>query len=195
MDVALLYDSISVSVAEARPLKVDLGDETTRDILYAKMVVRSFDTLHVFMCHLPSMIGGRNTSAWKRQKAKEVISIHTDSIFACNKDAAIIVMGDMNDYPQNDIRGVCNKMTEFEKSGKGTEKYKGHWSCLDQFYLSRVLDTIATAHIYDASWLMEDEKKRLGTIPKRTFTGYRYHSDGYSDHLPIVLRLTLKSSR
>jgi hypothetical protein len=36
--------------------------------------------------------------------------------------------------------------------------------------------------------MMEEDEKHLGTRPKRTYAGMRYMG-GYSDHLPLLLRL------
>jgi hypothetical protein len=35
---------------------------------------------------------------------------------------------------------------------------------------------------------LEEDTKYLDYQPKRTYVGYRYH-DGYSDHLPVVLKI------
>ncbi len=188
VDVALLYDSTRLAVLSAEPMRIDLGETKTRDVLYAELAAVA-DTFYVFMCHLPSMHGGRSASAWKREKAKSLISSRVDSLLSVKPNAAIVVMGDMNDRPDNDIKGLINKMLPFEKRGLGTEKYKGRWSCLDQFYLSLSLDSLSRVSIYDEAWLLESEKVRLGYKPKRTFSGFRYNADGYSDHLPIVLEI------
>ena len=133
------------------------------------------------------MLGGKAASEWKRQAAKDVIRHKVDSIFARQPSAHIIVMGDMNCSPQNDITGLTNQMIPLEKQSKGTHRYHGLWSCLDQFYLSPALDSIAQVRIYDADFLLTDDPKYLNKKPRRTFNGYHYDKDGYSDHLPIIL--------
>ena len=72
---------------------------------------------------------------------------------------------------------------------KGTHKYQGRWTCLDQFYVSASLDSVADVRIYDAEWIMEQDEKYLGLRPKRTYNGFRYQKDGFSDHLPIVMTI------
>ena len=42
--------------------------------------------------------------------------------------------------------------------------------------------------VYAPDYLLEDDERFLGSQPKRAYIGMRYHG-GYSDHLPIVLRL------
>lgn len=147
------------------------------------------DTLYLFLCHLPSMLGGRAASEWKRQAAKDIIRHQVDSILTCQPSAYIVVMGDMNSAPQEDINGLTNKMLPLEQQGRGTHYYQGRWSCLDQFYLSPSLDSLAQVRIYDAPFLLTDDPQYLNTRPRRTFNGYHYDRDGYSDHLPIILSL------
>jgi len=98
-------------------------------------------------------------------------------------------MGDMNSEPVEDIEGLSNRMKELKSERvKGTHKYQGQWTCLDQFYVSPAIDSIADARIYDAEWIQETDEKYMGLKPKRTYNGFRYQN-GFSDHLPIVLTI------
>ncbi len=192
VDVALLYDSTAFTLIETHSLTVDLKNATTRDILYAKGTIHTNDTLHIFLCHLPAMLGGRAASQWKRERAKTILQQHIDSITLTTPSPQIIVMGDMNDEPKNDLQRMTNKMITLQKEGQGTEKFQGHWSCLDQFYVSTNLDSLAVVSIYNADFLQEEDDKYGGRQPKRTFKGFHYQRDGYSDHLPIVMHIRRK---
>ena len=188
IDVALLYDSTKVKILDSKPLRVDLQGDVTRDILYVEALVGNQDTLHAMVCHLPSKLGGAAATEGKRNAAKQVIQQQVDSILRMQSEAKIVVMGDMNSEVKDDLQGMSNMMIGCEKEGKGTHKYKGIWSCLDQFYLSTTLKNNANVIIFSPEWLLEEDTKYLDYQPKRTYVGYRYH-DGYSDHLPIVLRV------
>lgn len=192
IDVALLYRP-TFRLLTAYPIPVPLSeDETTRDILYASGTYHYTDTLHLFLCHLPSQSGGTAATAWKREAAVAVLQQHIDSIFSLSPKAQIVVMGDMNTAPEENIRGLHNAMLRLPKhsdSTQGTHKYKGRWSFLDQFYLSDSLLYITDVQVYSAPYLLEDDLRYLDTKPRRTYIGYRYQT-GYSDHLPI--RLTIK---
>lgn len=190
IDVALLYDTTKVKILSSKPLRINLHNDHTRDILYACCLFNHRDTLHTMVCHLPSRLGGASTTASKRKASKRVIQQHIDSILCLQPHASIVVMGDMNSHPEDDLQNMYNMMIDSEKEGKGTHKYQGIWSCLDQFYISASLCGNAQATIFSPEWLLEDDSKHLGYQPKRTFIGFRYHA-GFSDHLPIVLRLTL----
>ncbi len=190
IDVALLYDTTKVKILSSKPLRINLHNDHTRDILYACCLFNHRDTLHTMVCHLPSRLGGASTTASKRKASKRVIQQHIDSILCLQPHASIVVMGDMNSHPEDDLQNMYNMMIDSEKAGKGTHKYQGIWSCLDQFYISASLYGNAQATIFSLEWLLEDDSKHLGYQPKRTYVGFRYH-DGYSDHLPVVLKVNL----
>ncbi len=184
IDVAMLYRKEQFEVLSSRSVTIFLDSLTrTRDVLYIKGVTEQ-DTLHFMFCHLPSQRGGTQASEWKRIAAKKVIQALTDSIYREDTNAKIVVMGDFNGEPKNDIRGLRNAMVGTKMK---TYKYKGLWSCLDQFYLSPAMDSTATVHVFDAEWLQEEDTKYLGLKPKRTWVGYKYQKGGFSDHLPILL--------
>lgn len=189
IDVALIYKKSRVDTIRTRKLSCEEGELKTRDILYVCAQVDKQDTLHLFVCHLPSQRGGKAESEWKRKAAKEVLQTAIDSVFALHSDAKIIVMGDMNSEPKNDLKGLVNRMIE-EKTF-GTHKYQGRWTCLDQFYTSTNLQKISAVTIYDAEWIQEPDEKYLGLKPKRTYNGFQYQN-GYSDHLPIQLILNIR---
>ena len=203
IDVALIYKKSRVDTLNSKPLPIPSpqGRESreeklvTRDILYVCVRVDKRDTLHLFVCHLPSQRGGAAESEWKRTAVKEILQRSIDSVYALHPAAKIIVMGDMNSEPKEDLDGLRNRMVvESQKSkveSHGTHKYQGRWSCLDQFYTSPALDSLSRAEIYNAAWIQEPDEKYLDLKPKRTYNGFRYQKDGFSDHLPIVLTVSL----
>lgn len=189
IDVALMYKKERVDTL--RTQAISISQLPTRDILYVEALADKKDTLHLFVCHLPSQRGGKAESEWKRKAAKEVLQKAIDSVYVVNSDAKIVVMGDMNSEPKDDLKGVRNKaLPSLEGKRKGTHKYQGRWTFLDQFYISPAIDSISTMKIYDAEWIMETDEKYMGLKPKRTYNGWKYQN-GYSDHLPIVLDIEL----
>ena len=225
IDVALIYKKARVDTLATRAIRVSASlngervrlvedgqsptgrDEVatelrTRDILYVCARVDRRDTIHFFVCHLPSQRGGKAESEWKRNAAKRVLQQAVDSVYGIDPNAKIIVMGDMNSGPVEDLKGLTNKMlketfpggavTDFlplqRKDAPGTHKYQGRWTYLDHFYVSPSIDSLSQAQVYDAEWIQETDEKYMGLKPKRTYNGYRYQN-GYSDHLPIILRV------
>lgn len=205
IDVALIYKKSRVDTIRTKNLTLESstgvhrtsdraelftrtreGELITRDILYVCAQVDKKDTLHLFVCHLPSQRGGAAETEWKRTAVKKVLQGAVYSVLAIEPQAKIVIMGDFNGKPKEDLRGLRNRMVV---ESHGTHKYHGRWSCLDQFYTSPALDSLSTVRIYDAEWVQEPDEKYLGLRPKRTFNGFRYQQDGFSDHLPIVLMI------
>ena len=191
IDVALIYKKSRVDTIATRAIKVK-GERVngerliTRDILYVCAQIDKRDTVHFFACHLPSQRGGKAESEWKRRVAKEVLEEAVDSVFRVQAEAKIVVMGDMN-AEDLEVKGLKDERMK----GEGTHKYQGRWTCLDHFYTSPSLDSLSRAEIYNAAWIQEPDEKYLDLRPKRTYNGFRYQKDGFSDHLPIVLRVSL----
>ena len=196
IDVAMIYKKARIDTIKTRHITPALpsrkGILFTRDILYVYAQVDKKDTLHLFVCHLPSQRGGAAESEWKRKTVKDVLQTAIDSVYTVHPDAKIIVMGDMNGEPKDDLKGLINRMVVESQKSKvesyGTHKYQGRWTYLDQFYISDNLQKNSTVYIYDAEWIQETDEKYLGLKPKRTFNGFRYQN-GFSDHLPVVLLL------
>lgn len=192
VDVGLIYDTTQVTLLSSRAIPVPMpeNERPTRDILYTSFLLRDSTTLHVFTCHLPSQLGGRKASEPRRKVAYDILSVQADSLLSADSTACIVMMGDFNTEPQQALTPLINLMLPFAKQDKGTEKYKGHWSCLDQFFVSPAMLATVTARIFDADFLLEPDDAYLGTRPKRTYQGYNYQKSGYSDHLPILLEWT-----
>lgn len=196
IDVALIYKKSRVDTIQTRAIPVKLSQttsnlQTTRDILYVSALVDKQDTMHFFVCHLPSQRGGKAESEWKREAAKQVLERAIDSVYATNPDAKIIVMGDMNSGDLK-VKGLKDKWTNDKRpmtnDQSGTHKYQGRWTFLDHFYVSPAIDSVSQAEVYNAEWIQEPDEKYLGLKPKRTYNGFHYQN-GYSDHLPIVLTI------
>ncbi|MCR5533549.1 MAG: endonuclease, partial [Paludibacteraceae bacterium] len=189
IDVALIYKKSRVDTLATRAIRVESQKSkeksplVTRDILYVSAQIDRRDTIHFFVCHLPSQRGGKAESEWKRESAKEVLEKAVDSVYAVDPKAKIVVMGDMNEDGLQ-IRGLRDEWMK----GEGTHKYQGRWTFLDHFYLSSAIDSLSQARVYDAEWIQEPDEQYMGLKPQRTYNGFIYQN-GYSDHLPIVLMI------
>ncbi len=187
IDCALLYNPKQFRLLDSAFIHVPLVNRPTRDIVYAEGVVNRHDTLHIYLCHMPSQLGGTQATQQRRDIAFATLQQHIDSVFLASPQANVIVMGDMNQVPQNNLKGMQNRMLH-QPVPLGTHKYKGKWSMLDQFYTAGTLLDSAEVHVFMPDWLLEDDPigdKR----PKRTYQGFKYQADGFSDHLPIYMVL------
>lgn len=99
IDVALLYQPGRFRLLASREVGIpsrSAGFRPTRNILYAKGMVISGDTLHFLVFHLPSRLGSTRDSRRHRLQAVRMLRQAVDSIYAVCARPRIIVMGDFN---------------------------------------------------------------------------------------------------
>ena len=203
IDVALLYRSDQFTLLDTQFISVDLsawGGGHTREILYVKGTLRAGDTLHYLVNHWPSRYRGVQASNPLRLQAAQTLRAFTDSLYQHNPESNILIAGDFNDNPEEaSLQALCDNayLTNVSQYAmEGTNKHQDHWNTFDQFIVSRNLigngsqwqveDKKAVA--YAASWLLEEDLKYLGYKLRRTYVGFRYQG-GFSDHLPVYVRL------
>lgn len=165
------------------------------------------DPVTFVVCHWPSRFGGSPL----REQGGRLVRQMTDSITKADPKQRIMVMGDMNDDPDNlsmkKCLGAKRKISEVKegdfynpwwdtlKNGTGTLTYDGAWNLFDQIVFSRnMLDikgdkdytnlTFHSHQIFRREYLFQTAGKYRGN-PKRTHAGGEW-LDGYSDHLPVV---------
>jgi len=189
------------------PFTSDSGFRT-RDVLYAKMQIRS-DTIHYIVNHWPSRRGGVLAAEAERIKVAEMVRDLADSICSGQADAKIIIMGDLNATP--DDRATAILTGKREKSpglvnlsaglpeSSGTYRYRGTWETIDQVMVSEALVRVCTGlctgpehfRVFSPDFLLRKDPQYPGYAPFATYSGYRYQG-GYSDHLPVLLDLLLR---
>lgn len=195
IDAALLYRDNEIKVLDTAFLRI--REFQTRDILYAKLYSQSInDTVHIFVNHWPSKLGGERKSLPRRMEVALLLKQTVDSIQSATPNAIIIAMGDFNDSPNSKpmqaipLNNLSLRLKDSLKNARaeipGTHKYKGKWEMLDQFLVSK--NTSARAEILSFPHLLQQDKKYLGDKTRRTFIGPRFNA-GASDHLPILLKL------
>lgn len=211
IDCALAYRPEEFKVVDhfAIPVRFDNDAEyVTRDILYVKGRTRNREEFHIFVNHWPSRIGGVAQTEPKRVAVARILKGKIDSVMAASPNAHIIVMGDMNDVPDNKSllevlnaqppstsgSALVNLMFPDFKDGKGTYNYRGNWNMLDNLIVAPgLLDDKGfrcveeKGHIFREEWM--EYKNRDGEIsPNRTYGGPNYYG-GVSDHFPVYFRL------
>ena len=211
VDVALLYQPQEFRPIISKPFAVSFPDapnSKTRDVLYVKGLIPTEDTLHVFVCHFPSRLGGETESEPRRIFVAGMVRNLVDSVFQSNMHAKMLIMGDFNDYPDNRSmlhvlkalppeihphhQTLYNLMYPLHLSGKGSHMHDGIWGALDQIIVSgnlmnndRFSVVSENVRIFDAGFLLTDDEKHLGKQPFRTYNGFKYLG-GFSDHLPVM---------
>lgn len=199
IDVALFWNAASFAMIGHSSIRITPLEDMrpTRDILYVNGRIRTGDTLHVFVVHAPSRYGGEEFSQPQRVWVAQRLAQAVDSVRAANTNPKIIIAGDFNDYYDSPAltllyeKGLINVSMEAtgHNGAKGTYKYKGEWNSLDQIMVNDgVVPWVDSCYVNDTAFLLEEDEKYGGVKPLRTSNGYTY-KNGYSDHLPLVLRL------
>ena len=214
IDVGLLYDKAIFTLISKENLPVNFDFEpetTTRDVLYVKGEINKQE-VHIFVNHWSSRRGGTEASEPKRLACAKVARKKIDAILSSDNAAKIITMGDFNDEPSNNslLEGLLSKPSvndlknkelvnlfyALQEQGSGTYNYRGDWNMLDHISISGgLLDnpkglhtTIENAGIFREDWMMY-QSNNYGAVPNRTYGGPNYYG-GYSDHLPIYLKMS-----
>jgi endonuclease/exonuclease/phosphatase family metal-dependent hydrolase len=222
IDVGMLYHPSQFSPISQEAIRINFPhnhNKTTRDVLYAKGILLQTDTVHIFINHWPSRRGGQQASAPDRNFVAGLVRKKTDSLLVANPRANIIIMGDLNDGPEDEsllIHLGAKRNTEKYENGQlynmmhtsategvaGTHKYQGQWHAFDQIIVSGALlqDGQALqipdkqARIFEADFLLQEDITYMGKKPFRTYTGYHYQG-GFSDHLPVYIDLNTTQSQ
>ena len=217
VDVGLIYNPKYFKVEDSKKLFVRLpagakDNIFTRDVLWVKGQLCG-ETIHVFVNHWPSRLGGEERSAPGRAAAAKVCKDFADSIQKIDTNAKIVIMGDLNDDPispsltevlrakgkidQVQKDGLFNPWVEMYKKGYGTLAYQDAWGLFDQIIISYPwLNKNQTGlfyfhqHIFNKQYLIENNGKYRG-YPMRTWDGNTYRG-GYSDHFPTYLIMLKK---
>ncbi|MFH1197686.1 MAG: endonuclease/exonuclease/phosphatase family protein [bacterium] len=210
IDNALIYDADVFKVIESDIYEVKLsGGAKTRDILHVNLQSNNGKSFHVFVNHWPSRSGGLAESEFKRIAAAEVLKKRVDKLFAADKDAQIIIIGDFNDEPDNvslsKILGadnfncvaddaskpaLLNLAAELDKKNLGTYLYKQNWNMLDQIIISNsFLDNSGWEYKCDSFEIIKPNfmVTRSGDFKGAAWPTYggRRYLGGYSDHFPV----------
>ena len=166
------------------------------------------EPLYVIVNHWPS----RGASSPARERAGYQVRLLKDALMKENKDAKVIIMGDLNDDPNNrsithalgcvsnqkDVKSATDLFNPWYntlyKVGQGTLLYDGKWNLFDQIILSgnfigneRSTLKFYRNEIFLRDYLLQQEGRYKGS-PLRTHAGGVW-LNGYSDHLPTYVYL------
>ena len=212
IDVALIYrkDAFTETVHEVLPVNFpDDPNFKTRDILYVTGKAGG-KILHIFVNHWPSRIGGNDKTEPKRILAASVLKAKVDQVLADDPKAKIIIMGDMNDEPDNksleEILGakspdsgaeLVNLMSPDDKLNQGTYLYSGNWNMLDNLVVSKAMLKGSgikiennKGNIFRNEWMIYTNRSGEKS-PNRTYVSNKYVA-GVSDHFPVYFKLIVK---
>ena len=215
IDVAFLYREKIFYPLEYRylPLITSEGEVAgSREILYVSGIIGDRDTIHIFVNHWPSRYSGVLESKSMRIQAAKILRSHIDRVYSKFANPAIVILGDFNDSYSDESLSDClkartewnninpqflyNLSSQWDDKDCGTIKYRGQWLVFDQIIVNGALMVNSgglyvepdNAEILKLPFLFEKDRQYGGIKPNRTYSGFRYNG-GFSDHLPVILKL------
>jgi len=185
------------------------GDTTyaTRGFLVMSGTILG-EKFHFIVNHWPS----RGATSPARERAGYQVRCLKDALVQQDPGCKVVIMGDMNDDPNNksmtEALGCYHKEKDVKtasdlynpwwdmlyKVGQGTLLYDGKWNLFDQIvFTGNLLGTDRStfkfyqSRVYNPDYLITDEGQFKG-IPRRTHAKGIW-VNGYSDHLPTYIYL------
>ena len=212
VDVGLIYNADLFTVESSKSVRLVYPADTsmrTRDQLVVTGTLAG-ERMHFIVNHWPSRLGGEKNSRPKREAAAALTKHLADSLIQADPDSKVVIMGDLNDDPnnsstskvleakkkQNEVKpgGYFNTMWPIFAKGIGSLAYQGQWNLFDQIIISsnllgkdRSTLKFIKAEVFNRDFLKQEEGKYKG-YPKRTHAGGVY-LNGYSDHFPTMIYL------
>lgn len=218
VDVAFFYRPDIFKYEGSFPIKTvvpELPDFRTRDILSMWGTIDG-QQFCFFVCHWPSRLGGQAASEFKRMGAAQTVRNAIDSIRTLRPDTRFVLMGDMNDDPNNrslaEVVGAKEKPSQLKpgdmfnpfwalyKAGIGSLAYNDVWNLFDNIVVSENLVDAPDGqlklyrkskyygYIFNKEFLLQKSGQYKG-YPLRTFVGDNFQG-GYSDHFPVYILLS-----
>ena len=205
IDCAFLVDDrFEILDRDFIEVKIPNAKRPTRDIVYVKLKIQN-TILNIFVNHWPSRWGGQKETDHKRVYVAQLLRDYID--LNINSNESIIVMGDLNDYPDNNSinKVLCNRelinlmslLQEDQSDDKelGSYNYKDEWNFLDHIIVSKnfffkLRISIKEFDVFKREWLLYTNPEGVN-YPSRTYGGSNWYG-GFSDHLPVYCIFNIK---
>ena len=220
VDVAMLFSPDRFKLMGSEPVKLVLrsGREYIgRDILAAWGLLDG-EMFVFYVCHFLSRRTGTDASQGFRRAGAETVRDHAKAMRLKYPGIKVVVMGDMNDTPSDDSlamllgakrkmeevtgEGYFNPMWQLMEEGIGSSMHNHKWMMFDNFIVSHNLlpgnsakgfhltktDKTHWAEVFSRNFMMDRGQ------PRRSYNGDHFQK-GYSDHLPILIRLEKQSEK
>jgi endonuclease/exonuclease/phosphatase family metal-dependent hydrolase len=209
IDCAFIYNPRFFKVNSSKLVPYVSNDTTfkTRGFLVVRGTLADED-VSVIVNHWPSRFQG---SSFRETAGREVRAVK-DSLLTLNQKMNIIIMGDLNDDPDDkslteglgakrkagDVKEPSDLFNPWwdtlRSKGIGTLEYKGIWNLFDQIIINgNLLGKDASTlkylknEVFRRDYMIQTEGNYAG-YPKRTSAGGVW-LNGYSDHLPTLIYL------
>ncbi len=216
VEVGMLYRPDKFTLMGCEPLKLVLrsGREYIgRDILAAWGEIEG-EMFVFYICHFLSRRGGVASSAGFRRAGAETARDHAAALRKDYPDIKVVIMGDMNDSPSDYALAELLKARKSPFNVPEGEYFNPFWKLADEGLGTSIhnhrwvlYDNIIVSHNMLPAWpelkgfriCRIDGKNHYAEIfrrnfmlkkgaPRRSYYGNTF-DNGYSDHLPVLIKL------
>jgi len=215
VEVGLLYRPDKFTLMGCEPLKLVLrsGREYIgRDILAAWGALDG-EMFAFYVCHFLSRRAGVASSAGFRRAGAETARDHAAELRRQYPDIKVVILGDMNDNPSDESLSSLLKAHKSQFNVPEGEYYNPFWLLADEGKGTSIhnhrwmlYDQIIVSHNLLPAWpglkgfrVVHVDKTHYGEIfrrnfmlrkgaPRRSYYGNTF-DNGYSDHLPVLIKL------
>lgn len=210
VDPGFMYNPKHFKVTKVVTYPVPLAQDTgykTRDELVVSGLLFG-EPMAFIINHWPSRRGGELASRPGRITAAKIARHIADSIEKANPATKIVIMGDLNDDPDNEsVKKHLNTVADFKKAkdgnyfnpmeplhkqGIGSLAWQDSWNLFDQTIVNKAFFPtdfktfqFYKAFVFNKAYLKSDFGNFKG-YPFRTYSGGAYTA-GYSDHFPVYM--------
>ncbi|PKP14025.1 MAG: endonuclease [Bacteroidetes bacterium HGW-Bacteroidetes-3] len=216
IDVGFLYQTSHFKPIYHEIFELRLWDNNgyrifTRDQLLVSGYLGD-ELIHIIVNHWPSRLGGEAKSRSKREKAAFLNTQIIAKIKETDPNPKIIIMGDLNDDPNNSSLknilktkakksevqdgDIYNPMEEMFRRGQNTLAYRDNINLFDQIMFTSPLLTTTNNFSSYKMYKTAIFKPQYLTTQTGKYKGYPFRSwgnggftGGYSDHYPVYLYL------
>lgn len=218
IDVGVLYRSDKFKLVGSEPVKLVLrsGREYVGRNLLAMWGEIDGEMFAIYVCHLLSRRAGVDASQGFRRAGTETAREHAKELAKLYPGIKVVIMGDMNDTPadaslaellpaKRNLFAVrpgeyFNPFWLLMDEGKGTSIHDNRWKLYDNIVVSH--NMLETGKGLPGLKIVKTDDKHYADIfsrkfmlqkgrPKRCYNGNHFQS-GYSDHLPVLIKLDRK---
>jgi hypothetical protein len=219
VDVALLYQPRFFKVISSdSPELVIFNEKKERIYTRDQLVVTGLfdgEKISLIVNHWPSRSSGESVTRPRRNEAAMLTRHLVDSLLSLDKNAKVIIMGDLNDDPVNEslrkyLRAsdnpdklkpgeLYNTMYPLFKKGIGSLYYRDGLNLFDQIIVTPALlgkdystYKFYTSQVFNKSFLTQADGQ-YKDYPFRTYVGHTFQG-GYSDHFPVYILIVKETN-
>jgi predicted extracellular nuclease len=213
INVGFIYDCSVFDLIGSEELNVvndNLPYYRTRNVLFVTLKHKATDeTVYFFINHWPSRRDGEELTEPKRIYAARILREKIDELLAKEKEAKVIIMGDLNDSPRNKSilkvlkansspvnNELLNPYLKLYDNKQGSHVRDGVWELFDNIILSRAFLNGKGLHfkkdnaaILNKDFVLFKNHITGAQKPNRTYGADNKYFNGFSDHLAVYVKL------